>query len=444
MADENKSPELIAIEKIEKQHESMVEALGEKASKTEMEAIGKDITDVKKFAAEMTEKELDKKIEEINDGLAKQVELVEEIKESVSVMKESGQGNKFEPTLTEEALKEYIDKVRASKNTNQSMVIKAPEVFGYDQTFGGTGSGVDQSLFTGRTVDPEFYQRRRKANFILDNMNMRPIGTPVLHFMSKEEVGDANPTAGDPGGAGWILCGDPKPQRSFRVTADKVEAKKLAIYTRAQDALLEDIPSFRNWIQTDMRDEMMEAFNDGLLNNDVGINPLAPEGLKTNATLYAPTPGYATDIVVSNKVDQIFAAIARMRFLKEQANIIGVSSDVYYRLQHLKGNDGHYIGKDERVFVNNVGQLFIGGVMVVAADEEDIPSTHLLVLGADNGFNIRTYKDIVLEQGLNGQDFREDHTSFRAYQRVLSYIPPHRANSVMYDTFDNIATAIDV
>jgi hypothetical protein len=50
---------------------------------------------------------------------------------------------------------------------------------------------------------------------------------------------------------------------------------------------------------------------------------------------------------------------------------------------------------------------------------------------------------LILERGLNADDFRNDRTSFRCFQEVLSYIPEHRFNSVMYDSFENVLSAIE-
>jgi hypothetical protein len=93
--------------------------------------------------------------------------------------------------------------------------------------------------------------------------------------------------------------------------------------------------------------------------------------------------------------------------------------------------------------VNSLGQLFIAGIEVIPADVEDVPSTHLLLISADPGFKIYNYGGIVIERGLNEADFRHDRTSYRGYQEVLSYIPSHRENSVLYDTWANILTAIE-
>jgi HK97 family phage major capsid protein len=232
--------------------------------------------------------------------------------------------------------------------------------------------------------------------------------------------------------------------RSFRVTTGEAEAKKVAIFGTVEDKLLRDVPSMERWVREDFIDEMKEAINDGLLNNDPGTDADAPLGLKTNAIQYTATPGYnnAFTANTTNYIDQIFAIIALMAYNKEDAGIVFVSSDVYYRIMHLKDTDGRY-QNNNLVYTDNLGRLFIGGVEVVMADAEDIPGTNVLVIARDLGFKIYAYGPMVVERGLNGEDFRYDRTSFRGYQEFLSFIPENRENSVLYDTWANVKAAIE-
>jgi len=226
--------------------------------------------------------------------------------------------------------------------------------------------------------------------------------------------------------------------RSFRVTSNKVEAKKVAIFGTVEDKLLRDVPSLRNWIQTDFTQEIREAYNDGLLNNDPDVDEDAPLGLKQNASLYQDVAGFV--IANANDIDAIIAAIAQLARNHEEAAYVAVSSDKYYQLFALKDSQQRYQNAN-LVYVSTLGTLYVAGVPVIMADAEDIPTTHLMAVGMD-GFQIRNYGPMVFEAGLNGEDFRYDRTSFRAYQEVLSYIPSHRYQSVIYDTFANIKAAL--
>lgn len=346
----------------------------------------------------------------------------------------------FDGDLTDTA-KGTTDKTH-NKATIQ--INKAAETFGYATFFeGGENTAID--AFTGRMVDPTLYQRKRKRNLILDNFTIRTISVPKLIYLIKVEDGDDGDTSeGDSGGAAWIASGEIKPKRSFRVTTGEANAKKVAIFGTVEDKLLRDVPSLENWIREDFMDEMREAINDGLLNNDPDTDADAPLGLKTNAIQYTATPAYADAFTAntSNYIDQLFAVFARMAYNKEEAGVAFVGSDVFYRIMHLKDSENRY-QNNNLVYTNNLGQLFIGGVQIVMADEEDVPGTNVLVIARDLGFKIYAYGPMVFERGLNGEDFRYDRTSFRGYQEFLSFIPENRENSVLYDTWANIKAAIE-
>jgi hypothetical protein len=230
--------------------------------------------------------------------------------------------------------------------------------------------------------------------------------------------------------------------RSFRVGTGKVEAKKLAIFGTVEDKLLKDVSGMELFIREDFVEEMRETYNDGLLNNNPAINPDGPIGLKTNAITFAPTPAFDPQISSPNIIDAIVAGAAYMGSLKEIPQKVFVAEDVFFAMHILKDADDKY-KNNSLVYVNAVGALFILGIEVVPSDAEDIPSTHLLFTSANVGFKIRNFGDVVFERGLNDDDFRKDRTSYRGYQEVLSYIPSHKLNGVMYDTIANILSAIE-
>lgn len=423
-----------------------------KASQTELDEIKGQVDLLNKAIADQNQEKTDESIKAINKSFTKLWSEVVEKRENSEDANNAGKSSQTkEAENTAKAREEFLkslkdedgDLVRgkaAALNIKSSEILtKAAETFGYQTTF---VTGTDITAFTGREIDPTLHQARRKRNLILDLFTIRPISVPSLFYLSKVEEGDANPVAGDPGGADWILCGDPKPKRSFRVEAQSVSAKKVAIFGTIEDCLLNDVPSFNTWIEEDFRDELREKFNDGLLNNNPDTGDVnAPLGVKTNAVQFAVTPAFAQQIEDANEIDAIFAAAAAMAVSREQPAMMAVSADRYYKILSLKDNNSRYQNQD-KVYVDSLGNLWIGGVMIYPADVDDIPNTHFLLVGAENGFKIRLLEDATLETGLNGEDFREDKTSYRGYMRVLSYIPEHRENSIMYDTWANVIAAI--
>lgn len=436
--------ELKAIQDIGTQVENFKSLLGEKADGKAIEKLNSDIEALKSGLETMTEKQIDKSIEKINESLTKMHNQVEKLLEEQAEQKESTkQAPKPGQIVTEAQVKEFVEAMfQDGKKTSADakIEIKAPETFGYPTFFQGA-SGTDITAFTGRFIDPVLHERKRKRNLILDYFDIQTINVPTLVYLIKVEVGDTNPTSGDPGGAAWILSGAAKPKRSFRVTTGTAEAKKVAIFGTVEDKLLRDVPSLENWIREDFMDEMRETINDALLNNNPSVNANAPLGLKTNAIQYSATPAYDEAIADPNYIDDIIAAIALMAYNKEEAGMVFISSDVYYRIMHLKATDGKWLNNN-LVYVTANNELYIAGVHVVWVDEEDVPSTHILVVGRDLGFKIKAYGPMVFERGLNGTDFREDKTSYRGYQEFLTYFPENRENSVIYDTFANIEAAI--
>jgi len=443
---EGEVSEVDAIKKISEQVEQFKNLLGDKADANAFKTLEDKLTALEEGIETMKAAEISKAIEAINKSNESIYKQVVELQEELAIGKEqsAGKSNGRTELIATAEVETFVKTTFVDgKKTHApaKITIKAAETFGYDQTFVGGEAGTDISAFTGRFVDPLLNQRKRKRNLILDNFDIRTIGVPRLVYLVKVEVGNTDPVSGDPGGAAWILSGQAKPKRSFRVTTGEVEAKKVAIFGTIEDKLLRDAPSFQNWIREDFMDEIKEEINDGLLNNDPGVNDLAPLGLKTNAVQYSPTPAFALNVELPNYIDALIAAIAAMSNSKEQPGKVFVSDDVFYRIHNLKSTDGKWLNNN-LIYVNSLGQLFIAGVQVIPSDIEDVPSTHFLLISADLGFKIYAYGDMVFERGLNGEDFREDKTSYRGYQEFLSYIAANRENSVMYDTFANVLAAI--
>lgn len=399
----------------------------------------------------LSEKEISAQIVAINKANEAILQQLAEVQEKAAQEAEQSGGKaKSGKLFKSEDVKAFIDKtfVEGTKTHNQANVeiqtTKAAENFAYATFFEG-GAETDITAFTGRFIDPELYQRRRKTNLILDYFTIRTINVPALVYLIKVEDGDdLDSLSGDSGSAEWIVSGQQKPKRSFKVTTGKVEAKKVAIFGTVEDELLQDVASLENWIREDFMTEMREAINDGLLNNDPDVDPDAPLGLKTAASQFTVTPAFDARFAAntSTYIDWIIAAAATMRYRREQAVRAFVSSDVWYAIHTLKDLNLRYQNSN-LVYTDNLGRLYIAGIEIVAADQEDVPSTHLLMIGAELGFKIFAYGNMVFERGLNGEDFRFDRTSFRGFQRFLSYLPEHRENSVMYDTWANIQAGVE-
>jgi len=444
--DTDENPELKAIGEIATQIGEFKTQLGDKANEAEFKKVQDELQKLKDGLTTMTSKQVLDSMEKINKQNASILKQIEELQEESAQAKEvTGKKGKVRKLFLTEDVKKFIsdtfkDGEKTQTPASIELNMKAAEDFGYPQFFEG-GEDTDTTAFTGRFIDPELYKIRHKRNMILDHFMIQTINVPTLVYLQKEEIGDSESVSGDPGSAEWILSGAPKPKRSFRVSSARVDAKKVAIFGTVDDELLMDVASLENWIREDFVEQMREAINDGLLNNNPAVNPEAPLGLKVNAIQYSTTPAFADSFTDPTYIDALIAIFALMAYNREDAGMAFVSSDVWYRIHALKDTMERY-QNNNLIYTNNLGQLFIAGVRIEWVDQEDVASTHVIVIGRDLGFKIKAYGSMVFERGLNGEDFREDKTSFRGYQRFLSYIPSNRENSVLYDTWENIFAGI--
>jgi len=427
----------------------IVEKLGEAAKQEEVTALKADIESLKSELSTMKASDVDAKLKAINEkNEALFNQLVElQVKAADEADKANPKVIGARPMYKMEDVKNFTEKSLKNKRENNFLEIeevKAAETFGIPQTF-VTGEGADTAVMaSGYMLLPGLMAARRKTNIMLDYFPIRTINVPYLIYLEKVEIGDTNPTSGDPGGAAWIESGQAKPKRSFRIKAVRADAKKLAIFGTIEDCLLQDIPSFDNWIKTDFKEQLDEVANTGLLRGNPAVNALEPYGIITNASQYVVTPAFDEKVIAATYIDDIIAAAASMvTTSKYIAGMAFVAWDVWYAIISLKSTDERYMN-NSLVYVSNNAELWIAGVHVIGVDADDIPSTHLLLVAADTGFKMFRYGNAGIETGLNGEDFREDKTSYRGWRRYLTYFPSDTRGSVIYDTWTNIETLIEV
>lgn len=462
MADIADNKELQALDKISKQIDNFSKELGEKVSKEEIDDLRDAIESIREIvtavqadakADEEQEEQMEEEMKKVNEGIAKLAKQLNEIREDSKAI--GGHRKATREIVSKKEIKEFIDKINPGgvfdRNIKAQLKInlpitKAAEVITSPEVYEGLAN-TDPTVFTGRYVDPNLYAKKRKTNIITDHFPIGTVDAPTIFFMTKEEISGDDGSSETTGSADWIVANGQKPLRSFRLGTGTAEAKKVAIFATVADKVLRDVASFQNWLETDLREQMLEAYNDGLLNNNPSVTPDAPLGLKQNAVQYGGGTSFSGAVTAPNIIDEILAAASYMRM--DTASKIGyepskvfISKTQKDSIVGLKDSHGRY-QNNALIYVNAMGQLYISGVEVIGVSELDIPTTHFLMVSDEMGFNIMNYQGLVIESGHNGEDFRNDQTSFRAWQEVVSYISEHRYNTVMYDSFANVLADIE-
>lgn len=433
-------------EQVVKSVDEIAKQLGDAAKQEEVTSLKEDIASLKEELSTMKASDVDAKIKAINEkNEALFNQLVEmQVKAAENADKSETTSKGVKPMYTKEQVKTFTEKALSKDKNNLLEIeeVKAAETFGIPQSF-VTGVNADtQMVASGYQLVPGLISKRRKTNLMLDYFPIRTINVPYLIYLEKVEIGTGTAPNNGAGGAAWITSGQAKPKRSFRIQAVRADAKKLAIFGTIEDCLLQDIPSFDNWIRTDFQEQLDEVANTGLLKGNPGVNPLEPTGLITNASQYVVTPAFDETVTAANYIDDIIAAAASMvTNSKYAAGMAFVSHDIWFRMIALKSTDERYLN-NPLVYVSSFGELWIAGVHVIAVDADDVPSTHLLLVAVDAGFKIFRYGNAGIETGLNGTDFQEDKTSYRGWRRYLTYFPSNTRGSVIYDTWANIEALI--
>lgn len=436
-----------AFAQVVKSIDQIAEQLGEAAKQEDITALKAELASLKESYSEMKAADVDSKILAINSKTEKMFNQLIELQAKSAENADKNEGAKgIKPMYTKEQVKAFTEKALKNKREGNLLEIeevKAAETFGIPQSF-VTGTGADTAVVaSGYQLVPGLISKRRKTNLMLDYFPIQTINVPYLIYLEKIEIGTGTAPNNGPGGAAWIESGQAKPKRSFRIQAVRADAKKLAIFGTIEDCLLQDIPSFDNWIRTDFQEQLDEVANTGLLRGNTTVNPLEPNGLITNASQYVVTPAFDESVKAATYIDDIIAAAASMvTTSKYAAGMAFVSQDVWFKMISLKATDERYINNN-MVFVSNLGELWIAGVHVIPVDADDVPSTHLLLVAVDAGFKILRYGNSGIETGLNGTDFQEDKTSYRGWRRYITYFPVNTRGSVIYDTWANIEALIN-
>jgi HK97 family phage major capsid protein len=226
------------------------------------------------------------------------------------------------------------------------------------------------------------------------------------------------------GAAGFIGPGVAKPGVSLELATETSVAKKIAVSSKVATELLEDIEGFASYIQLEMRYQLRIKLNAELMTGTVSST--VPAGIQTISTTYTLSGVATTD---PNNWDAIRAAVAQLR----SGNLVGPVT----------------------VFVNPVdkanmdltkaqsqGQLFQPadpGATIVEDNNIAVGYFQAAILPY---YQVRIYKDFSVAFGWEDDDFTKNLVTSIAEMRIHQFFSENHTGAFIYDTFDNVKTAI--
>lgn len=395
----------------------------EKSTPEELGAYHKALADYKNAELQKAiDNKADKSVIEklVNDISKINVEAITkeviELQAKVKALQENGLSKEDKDTLRG-TLKSYLatnkEKIEAIKNGTKAelpaFVVKLNSPMLPSNTYNGSAYIPTPEFIQGATeivrVKPTFWDYLKKGI----------AGSSVLVWVNKK-----NPE----GAAAFIAPGVAKPGVSFEIASETSNAKKIAVSEKCATELLQDIDAMMSWIEQEMIYQLKAKINTTLM---TGVaSSTVPAGIQTLSTAYTLTTVKTTN---PNNFDAIRACVAQLT----SGNLVGPVTAFVNPID--KANM-------DLTKAQSQGQLFIpGDAGALIVEDNNIPVGYVQVALLDY-YKVSVYKEFQLTWGWENDDFTKNLVTAVAEMRIHQWFSENHTGAFIYDTFDNIKTAI--
>lgn len=234
------------------------------------------------------------------------------------------------------------------------------------------------------------------------------------------------------GAAAFIGPGVAKPGISFEIVAETSNAKKIADSAKAVTELLQDIDGMTTFIEQELRAQVMLKVNSTLM---TGVSSsTVPAGIQTLSTTYTTTTIKTTNPTF---VDALRAVVGQMRSGKLTGEIdIFINSIDAANMDIAKAVDsGVYLLPP---FVTSSGMRIAGARI---HEDPNVPVGYFQAAFMKY-YRILIYKDFTISWGWENDDFTKNLVTAVGEMRLHQFFNSIYTGAFVYDTFDNVVTAI--
>lgn len=226
------------------------------------------------------------------------------------------------------------------------------------------------------------------------------------------------------GAAGFIAPGVAKPGVSFEVASEISNAKKIAASEKCATELLEDIDGMMSWIEQEIAYQLKYELNQKLMSGTASAT--VPAGIQTISVAYSLTTVKTTN---PNRWDAIRACVAQLRSGNLQGPVTAFVNPVDYANMVLTK-------------AQSQGQLFIPAETGAAiVEDNNVPVGYVQIALLDY-YKVLIYKDFSLTWGWENEDFTKNLVTAIGEMRIHQFFSENHTGAFIYDTFDNITTAL--
>lgn len=234
------------------------------------------------------------------------------------------------------------------------------------------------------------------------------------------------------GNAVFTAEGGVKPLISFELQTESSAPRKIPAKMKVSREMLDDIDYLASLIEGELRYEVDKLSNTGVLTGD-GVAP-NPKGV----TVYAGAYSLATinGILNPNNSDAIRAAVAQIRLLFFDGPLTAFVNPADAAVMDLqKNSQGSYVLPP---FTTADGRIIAGTPVV---EDNNIAAGYLL-LGDMSKYKVYMHEDFFIEWGWVNDDFEKNLVTVIGERRFHAFVSGNETGAFLYDTFNNIKTAI--
>lgn len=392
---------------IEKVNSIVAEKTANSVSKTDLEALKNQLTDLEGKSDNT----------EVKSAIAKLEGLVEGMKEEKSssnvTLKSIGQA-------IADAYSDSIDKIKdiAEKGGLMNLDVKAVGTMSITGNYSGGTVALSQ-------LEAGVARIARRMPFLRSLVNASGTTSKYITYIQ---------TSGQEGGADMTAEGAAKSQADFNVVETSVAVKKVTAWIKVSKEMIADLPFMRNEINNELMEIVELKLDSQILSGDGTGDNLT--GILTNAVAWA-AGNFALLYVTPNEFDVLAVAIAQVQTGLFSANYIVLHPEDVVRMQLSKTTTGEYTYAMHYVDVNGVTR--VKGIPVV---ENTGMTVGTFLVGDFTKSNLRIREDLNIQVGYVNDDFTKNLMTILCEARAVHYVKSNHYGAFVKGTFSTAKTAL--
>lgn len=384
---------------IEKVNSIVAEKTANSVSKTDLEALKNQLTDLEGKSDNSEVKTAIAKLEGVIEGM-------KEEKTSKNVtLKSIGQA-------IADAYSDSIDKIKdvAEKGGLINLDVKTVGTMSITGNYSGGTVALSQ-LEAGVT------RIARRMPFLRQLVNVAGTTSKYVTYIQSN---------GQEGGAGMTAEGAEKTQADFNVVETSVAVKKITSWIKVSKEMIADLPFMRNEINNELMELVELKLDSQVLSGSGSGDNLV--GILQNAIAWS-AGNFADLFVTPNETDVLRVAIAQIQTALFNPNYIVLHPEDTAKMELEKSTTGEYVYP---VTLTIDGVVRVKGVPVI--ENTGITAGTFLV-GDFTKSNLRIREDLNIQVGYVNDDFTKNLITILCEARAVHYVKSNHYNAFVTGTF---------